>query len=135
MKRLLMLLITSILISAEVWAYCYQLDPYSYNNCIQQENYAQQLQQNHQQQLFMQRMQMYQQQRIQQQQLNMQKQLLQNQMYQQNFIPPYEYHYNNNDYFAGNPKVDYNRYMLEVAHGHAPYMSYEEFLETYKYRY
>lgn len=99
MKKILILISTSILGASTVWAYCYQLDPYSYNNCIQQENYNRQIQQMYQQQSQIQQLQMYEQRKLQKQQINLQKQLLQQQQIYNQFIP-YNYNYRND--FTGN---------------------------------
>lgn len=59
--RIIIVVFILVLIPQQVFAYCYSLDPVTYNNCIQRENYINQMKQMQQQQIFMQNLQMEQQ--------------------------------------------------------------------------
>lgn len=128
MKKITTLVFILILIQSTVWAYCYQLDPVAFNNCIQRENYNRQMLQMQQQQIFMQQQQMNQQRYMQQQQLDMQKKMMmQQQFYQQQMRPQQQ----NKNYHTGNFEIDYFNLRRDAMMGEAPYMTREEFAKTY----
>lgn len=111
MKKVLSLIFVLNLISSPIWAFCdASMDPMSYSNCINRENYNMKMM------------------KMQQQQLDMQKKMMmQQQFYQQQMQPQQQ----NRNYHTGNFEIDYFNLQRDAMAGEAPYMTREEFAKTY----
>ena len=136
-KNVLILFLMLTLLPSYVFAYCYSLDPTTYNACIQKENQHNQMMQMQQQQLYMQQQYLMQQKKFQQQQIDVQREMLdaQKKSYQQiSDTQQLNSSESQQNYFSGNLDYDYYQYMRKYARNKAPYMSKEEFAKVYNYR-
>ncbi len=135
MMRIIIVVFILVLIPQQVFAYCYSLDPVTYNNCIQRENYINQMKQMQQQQIFMQNLQMEQQRQMHKQQMEMQKKMMQQQMFNNMLMYPAHQSQQNYDYCSsGSLEIDYEQYRAGAMMGRNPgTMTKEEFAKAHKY--
>ena len=115
MKKLIFLFLTFCSFQISVLAFCdAHMDPMSYQNCINKENYNRQM-------MLMQK-----------QQLEMQQKMLNTQIQAQEQVQ-WQKQNEQSSFFSGVLDVDYYKYMLNFAKGEVPYMSREEFARVYNY--
>lgn len=115
MKKLLSIILVLNLITSTVWAYCdARMDPTSWFNCMNREDYHKKMME------------------MQQQQLDMQKKMLeQQQSYQQRYQQQIQPQQENRSYHTGNFEIDYFNLCRDAAMGKAPHMTIEQFAKIY----